>query len=309
MGETTARPGPEAMSPDPVPVALDFLRACRDEGRPLALVSGAAGTGKALLMRRLLNETIDSPVAHLKNPTGDPHEFLESLLGEFGFDAVESTTSELLRLTSVYMLHESYKGRRPVVIVEEVQDYGPAVWDKIHELAIPATKEKPASLFVLTCNPGFDSEAFTPAFDSVYSLDVTVSTAPFVEPPDCEALEIFFEGKPFALHRLDRAKSAIGRNGANDIHISGPFVSRFHAVVAREDGGTFVIDLQSTNGTYVNGERVTRRRLQAGDVIEIEGFTLRFVDPQHAEQQPQSGDRSDALVMQAPLDHLLDRPA
>jgi len=317
MGKTTAATeqaerddrAPTPAASDPIPVALDFLRACREEGRPLALVTGGAGTGKSLLVRRFAHEIDDAPVAHLRSPTNDPHAFLEVLLGDVGFDAFESTTSELMRLTDVYLLHESRKGPRPVVIVEDLQEFGPAVWDKIRDLAIPEANEKPTALFVLTCDPGFASEGFTPAFDSVYSLDVTVRTSAFSLPPDCEALEMFYQGRPVALHRLDRPKTAIGRNGANDIHVSAPFISRFHAVVAKGDDGVHIIDLGSTNGTFVNGERVKRQRLSSGDIIKIEDFTLRFVDPFHAEQRSLIRDSSDELIMQAPLDHLLDKPA
>jgi len=316
MGKTTAEIEPadhEQREPtpasDPLPIALDFLHACRDEGRPLALVSGSPGTGKAMLVRRFLNDVDDASVAHLRNPTNDPHAFLEMLLGEFGFDAFESTTSELVRLTDVYMSHESRKGCRPVVIVEDVQDFGPGVWDKIRDLAMPTPHEKPTALFVLTCSPGFETEEFAPAFDSVYSLDVTVRTSAFSLQPDCAALEVFFQGRPLSLRRLDQQRTAIGRNGANDVHINGPFVSRFHAVVAKEEGGIHIVDLQSTNGTFVNGVRVKRQRLNAGDVISIEDFTLRFVDPDQAEGQSAGSDGSDELVMQAPLDHLLDKPA
>jgi len=316
MGKTTAAAEPAdhdqrdpTLAPDPLPVALDFLRACREESRPLALVTGSPGTGKSMLVRRFLNEIDDAPVAHLRNPTHDPHAFLEMLLGEVGFDAFDSTISELVRLTDVYLLHEARKGHRPVVIVEDVQDFGPAVWDKIRDLAMPPARTKPAALFVLTCTSGFESEEFAPAFDSVYSLDVTVRTSAFSLQPDCEALEVFFQGRPLTLRRLDQLRTAIGRNGANDIHINGPFVSRFHAVVAKDADGIHLIDLQSTNGTLVNGERVKRKRLNSGDVIAIEDFTLRFVDPDSAEQQVLKRDGSDDLVMQAPLDHLLDKPA
>lgn len=291
---------------DPIPVARDFLRSCREDGRPLAFVSGAPGTGKSMLMRRFLRDLEDSPVANLKTPTDDVHAFLGDLLAEFGFDEFESTASDLFRLATVYMLHESRKGCRPVVIIENVECFGPAIWNTIRELSAFEADEPAPALFVLTGRPGFASRAIAPAFDSVYSLDVTVRTS---APRDCAAIEVYFQGRPLGLHRLDRPKTAVGRSGANDIRINGAFVSRFHAILVNEGGANYVVDLQSTNGTYVNGERVKRRRLHAGDVIDFEDFTLRYRAAADEAEEGAEVDAADALVMQAPLDHLLDKSA
>ncbi|MBT8444111.1 MAG: ATP-binding protein, partial [Gammaproteobacteria bacterium] len=161
---------------DPIPVALDFLLACHEERRPLALVTGAAGTGKSLLMHRFTATVDAGPVAHIRNAHDDPHAFLEKLLGEFGFDAVESSVSDLIRLTRVFLLHEFRKGLRPIVIVENVDELGPETIDAIQELAMPEADEKPVSLFILTSSAGFDALSVAPQFESVYSLDVTVRT-------------------------------------------------------------------------------------------------------------------------------------
>lgn len=296
----------DSAASDPIPVALEFLRDCRDDGRPLAFVSGARGTGKSMLMRRFLREIDGSPVAHLRTATNDAHAFLGDLLAEFGFDEFESTTSDLIRLAKVYMRHQSRKGLRPVVIVENVERFGASIWSAIRDLAADEADEPLAALFVLTGSPGFASQSIVPAFDSVYSLDVTVLTSVQRE---TAAIEVYFRGRPLALHRLDRPKTAVGRSGANDIRINGGFISRFHAILVNEGSADYVVDLQSTNGTYVNGERVTRRRLDDGDIIEFEDFTLRY---RAASAEPGDGydsETADAIIMRAPLDHLLDQSA
>jgi pSer/pThr/pTyr-binding forkhead associated (FHA) protein len=61
----------------------------------------------------------------------------------------------------------------------------------------------------------------------------------------------------------------IGREGA-DLTIEDPELSRRHARVRPVDGGVEVEDLGSTNGTFVNGARVTTpRRLTRGDVVRV----------------------------------------
>ena len=54
-----------------------------------------------------------------------------------------------------------------------------------------------------------------------------------------------------------------------------PEVSSLHARIARDGGPPILIDANSTNGTFVNGERITNRPLQAGDEIAIGGVRLR----------------------------------
>jgi hypothetical protein len=63
--------------------------------------------------------------------------------------------------------------------------------------------------------------------------------------------------------------ATIGRVADNTIVIDSPAVSSHHASVVN-DGGFFAVeDLQSTNGTFVNGVRVSRRILKDGDVLQV----------------------------------------
>ena len=65
---------------------------------------------------------------------------------------------------------------------------------------------------------------------------------------------------------------SLGRDRENDIVIDDPLVSRFHAVVRRIRDAYWVEDLESTNGTWVNGKRVEPGRsvrLSAGDVVKV----------------------------------------
>jgi predicted component of type VI protein secretion system len=63
--------------------------------------------------------------------------------------------------------------------------------------------------------------------------------------------------------------ATIGRVGDNTIVIDSPAVSSHHASVVNEGGLLAVEDLQSTNGTFVNGVRVSRRILKDGDVLQV----------------------------------------
>ncbi len=68
----------------------------------------------------------------------------------------------------------------------------------------------------------------------------------------------------------------IGRLNECDVVLADDSASRRHAEVRRRENDIVVVDLGSTNGTRVNGERVTERRLVDGDQIVIGSTSLRF---------------------------------
>ena len=76
------------------------------------------------------------------------------------------------------------------------------------------------------------------------------------------------EGDTGIVHRLGR-RTTIGRTPDNDLRIDEDYISRHHAVVLLSGSNTIVEDLNSTNGTYVNGERVTRATLKKGDLLTV----------------------------------------
>ncbi|MGI9666846.1 MAG: FHA domain-containing protein [Acidimicrobiia bacterium] len=70
--------------------------------------------------------------------------------------------------------------------------------------------------------------------------------------------------------RLRNAGHVVGRSSDADIHIDDPYASEFHTRVGVQDGKVVVHDLGSTNGTYVNGRRVTSpTTVSRGDTVQI----------------------------------------
>jgi len=66
----------------------------------------------------------------------------------------------------------------------------------------------------------------------------------------------------------------IGRSSDNDIVFQNPYVSSFHAKLEIHNGILELNDQQSSNGTYVNGQRIIQKELEIGDVIYILGFKI-----------------------------------
>lgn len=82
-------------------------------------------------------------------------------------------------------------------------------------------------------------------------------------------------------------RTTIGRTPDNDIRIDAEFISRHHAVVLLYGSRTVIEDLNSTNGTYVNAERINRRTLKEGDIVTLGKSEFRFVVRPPPERSPQ----------------------
>lgn len=76
---------------------------------------------------------------------------------------------------------------------------------------------------------------------------------------------------------LDRAQFTIGRDPGSDIFLNDMTVSREHATLAVDSGGTVTVaDVGSLNGTYVNGVCLDKAELTDGDVVQIGTFQMVF---------------------------------
>ena len=80
---------------------------------------------------------------------------------------------------------------------------------------------------------------------------------------------------------LSRKINLIGRSLDNDIVIQSPNVSRNHARILVDDGVFSIEDLNSTGGTFINKQKVTRSVLRVGDIITLANLPMVFVGSGH----------------------------
>ncbi len=84
---------------------------------------------------------------------------------------------------------------------------------------------------------------------------------------------------------LEVPRFLIGRSETNDLAVSSRYISRHHILLIRHGSMTILMDLNSTNGTYVNSKRVSNHILADGDVITIDrqsrfsNHSITFIDP------------------------------
>lgn len=77
---------------------------------------------------------------------------------------------------------------------------------------------------------------------------------------------------------LSKERTTIGRKPHNDIQIDNLAISGEHAVVITILNDSFLEDLSSTNGTFVNGQPIKKHFLQHGDTIELGKYHLSYVN-------------------------------
>ena len=93
-------------------------------------------------------------------------------------------------------------------------------------------------------------------------------------------LILSLDGQTLAEYNMTKERYTIGRLPDNDIRVDNAAVSGHHSLIINILNDSFLEDLNSTNGTYVNGKLIKKHALQHGDVITAGHHQLRYVDDQ-----------------------------
>jgi hypothetical protein len=91
-------------------------------------------------------------------------------------------------------------------------------------------------------------------------------------------LILSLDSQVLAEYNMNKERYTIGRLPDNDIRIDNPAVSGHHSLIINILNDSFLEDLNSTNGTYVNGKLIKKHALQHGDVVTVGHHQLRFVE-------------------------------
>ena len=116
--------------------------------------------------------------------------------------------------------------------------------------------------------------------------------------PRPPSLYVSLEGKTVQEMTFDKARLLVGRSEHNDIPLNSKFISRHHAMLVRSGSATFLMDLNSTNGTFVNSKRVSNHILIHDDVITLGHHRIKFNDPHATQRGTLDGDQfADTAIM------------
>lgn len=102
-----------------------------------------------------------------------------------------------------------------------------------------------------------------------------------------------------AVFKLSSDRLTIGRSSVCDLSIEEPSMSSEHARLVYSDDAWRVINLLSTNGVFVNDEKVFSHRLHDGDEIRLGRVRLRYRDPANTNRR-RSDSKSSVLLRWAP---------
>ncbi len=86
------------------------------------------------------------------------------------------------------------------------------------------------------------------------------------------------------------SETTIGRHPESTICVSQPSVSRRHAKLWYEAGGYYFQDLDSSNGSYINNQRITKASLTDGDELRCGDFKLRYIEVDGTVEAPTPGE-------------------
>lgn len=159
----------------------------------------------------------------------------------------------------------------------------PAFLDELSSLLRQASLEAGLRLtgpLSLQVEPGLGlafGEVQVRAQDSLSDLSPTTGLALFPDGGSSVApRDAFLIVDGVRVFTLDSAIINIGRREDNQLVIDDPRVSRLHAQLRLVRGQFVIFDLDSTGGTFVNGQRIRQQVLRPGDVISLAGVPLVF---------------------------------
>jgi pSer/pThr/pTyr-binding forkhead associated (FHA) protein len=123
------------------------------------------------------------------------------------------------------------------------------------------------------------AEGMTERVDAVACLDERVRSQASSQAPTEPGRYIEVQGPDETLLiALEEGVTHVGRGLAADLHLDENSVSRRHATLVHHPDGVRVLDERSSNGTFVNGRRITQADLHDGDVLAIGRVQLRYLE-------------------------------
>jgi pSer/pThr/pTyr-binding forkhead associated (FHA) protein len=137
----------------------------------------------------------------------------------------------------------------------------------------------PAASQPATPPPAPVASAPAPAHASLYSAPTPLAQPAWDDPrPVLATLEMRNEGPTKGtLFSLRTPLAHVGRGAHNDVRLGDESVSETHAKLQRREDGWYLVDMDSTNGTYVGGTRVAgERKLEGSPDIRFGGVKMRF---------------------------------
>ncbi len=129
-----------------------------------------------------------------------------------------------------------------------------------------------------------------PELDEEQSADIDMNAPP--------RLYVSLNGQTIRELVLDQSRALIGRSEHNDLYVDSRFISRHHAMFMRHGSVTFLMDLNSTNGTFVNSRKISNHVMMHNDIVKLGNHSIKFEFPAATESsQVGAADLADTIIM------------
>ena len=174
----------------------------------------------------------------------------------------------------------------------------PGVLDRIALLALSRADSLPVSISAIE-RPALPYSDWDE--QSITELENAMGVPP--EPPK---LFLTKDGDTIKELTFDQPRLLIGRSEHNDIAIPSRFVSRHHLLLVRHGNTTFMMDLNSSNGTFVNSRRVSNHVLIDNDIITVGNHRIKFCDPHATSRGAITGNEFTDTAIMKTLDDMRD---
>lgn len=381
--------------------AVKRLTQSYHENRPVAILVSEGRFGPAHVIDRFLDCVEDDTIVVRINGTcKDPTTFMQEVVRNIGFDPNDISLGDLEKVFELYLQYQRTHNLRTIIAIQDSDEHGWWVLDKIRRLVEMEAKEKyglkvilsgPPSVITVLNEPILDviseqagdrivltpftltetrnyirrhteslhaanqgAEDVSQVFeflavtliheicsgvpddvhllcnkcldiyhdtgDELISIDTVKKAAELVgltllsedDPDDSSAYDgevavapvgrliVKTQGAVVAETLLDQSCFLIGRDQLCNICVQGLRVSRLHAALSMSTQGLHIADLGSTNGTTVNGEKVSRYELQDGDVVTIGDTCITYVAGGEQLTREPDFDSTDAIEMCEP---------
>jgi hypothetical protein len=305
---TSAGPSPsDNRAAAALQAAIAYVTRCLRGDRPFAVATAANASSLAPLLDRVAGDFAIRQEVHvlrIGQPTDHVPDFIGSCLGQLGLEAPNAEPDELHNLLLVFLRHEAANGRKTVFQIEDTEQFGPRILDFLQALSRVRVGATAPALFLLTGSPVLHRVLDSPAMAALkpwtrerFDMDrgvawvaaPPVSATPSAHLPPLprgapekqsaltpRMLVVMQDGQVVERRALRAGRLFVGRTEDNDLVLPSLYVSRRHAVLLIADGGAYVVDMRSRNGTQVNGRTITDEALEPGDLIGIGNYRLGF---------------------------------
>lgn len=221
--------------------------------------------------------------------------FSSRLVGIFNLAAMDDHETEIYVYTKLRAGGcDEPEAVVPEAVCEELHEASggwPGVVDRIMLLALARARQCPLT----------SEHIERPVIPAMTGVAGVQSLASEGKETDAGArLYLTYQGRTIREIPLNSERIMLGRSEHNDIAIASRFISRHHALFIHYNGTTLLMDLNSTNGTFVNSQRISNYIMVHDDVVTIGHHGLKFVDPAARNQQPLEGvGFSDTVIMKS----------